>query len=448
MPVPTRKLLFIALCGLVAVSLCASYSAALIVALTWLAATAVLAAVDVLSVPARDRLVWAREHEDKLSLGQWNRVIVTLKNQTRRQVLVRARDVVPWQLGADGAEGQGECSAAGTWELAYCVFPVHRGRFEVGPLAIRLRGPLGLAWRQYTIPLVEPVKVYPDLLAIRTYDALLHRAQLQELGLRNTRQRGAGTEFERLRDYTPDDEYRRINWPATARRHRPVAIEYETERNQNIIILLDAGRLMATRLPLPEDSVESPRVLALTRLDYAINASLLLSYASLQHDDRTGLAAFDERVTRYIAPGRGRRHFLTLVEAMYDLQPEFTEVDFGAALGYVATRATKRSLIVLFTDVEGSDTTVLVHHLTHLARRHLALLVTLRDPAVERLASLPPIDSEAVYDRSVAMDLLDARQRLSRDLQHRGVMTLDVSADQLSPALINRYLEIKARARL
>lgn len=448
MPVPTRRLLFIALCGLVAVSLSASYNAALTVGLIWLAATAVLAAVDALSVPDIGRLAWAREHEDTLSIGQWNRVNVTLKNQTRRRVLVRARDTVPWLLGADAPEGRGECSAAGMWQFAYRVFPVHRGHYEVGPLTIRLLGPLGLAWQQYTIPLVDPVKVYPDLLAIRTYDALLHHAQLQESGLRNTRQRGAGTEFERLRDYTPDDEYRRINWPATARRHSPVAIEYETERNQNIIMLLDTGRLMATRLPLPEDPNQLPSVHALTRLDYAINATLVLSYASLQHDDRTGMAAFDDRVTRYISPGRGRRHFLTLVEAMYDLQSGRTEVDFGAALGYVAARATKRSLIVLFTDIEGSDTAVLVRHLTHLARRHLCLLVTLRDPAVEHLAGLPPIDSEAVYDRSVAMDLLQARERLSRDLQHRGVMTLDVSADQLSPALINRYLEIKARARL
>lgn len=448
MPVPTPRLLIIALCGSVAVAAAGSYNAALTIAAIWLAATAILAATDAWNLPAHDGLLASRELEDALSLGQWNRIRVRVRNRTRRRLRVRLRDAIPWQLGAEGAESEGECLASGTWEFSYRLFPIHRGRYNLGPLTIRVLGPLGLAWRQYTLPLVEPIKVYPDLLAIRTYDALLHRAQLQELGLRNTRQRGAGTEFERLREYTPDDEYRRINWPATARRHAPVAIDYETERSQNIFILLDTGRLMAARLPLPDDLAQPPRAHALTRLDYAINATLLLSYASLQHDDRTGLAAFSDRVTRYIASGRGRRHFLTLVEAMYDLQPDRTETDFDAALGYVATRASRRSLIVLFTDIDGTDTAILVRHLTRLARRHLCILVTLRDPAIERLASLAPADSEAVYDRSIAMELLQERERVARDLRHRGVMTLDVSADELSPALINRYLEIKAQGRL
>lgn len=448
MPVPTPRLLIISLAGLIAITVAGSYIAALTIAATWLVAGALLACIDAFSVPARDRLRWSREHEDKLSIGQSNPVTVKLSNRTRRRLVVRARDAAPWQLSAENPAGGGQCQASGDWEFSYRLFPVHRGHYELGPLTVRVLGPLGLAWKQYTIPLVEPVKVYPDLLAIRSYDALLHRAQLQEMGLRITRQRGTGTEFERLRDYTPDDEYRRINWPATARRHAPVAIDYETDRNQNIFVLLDTGRLMGTRLPLPDDISQHSRVQALTRLDYAINATLLLSYASLQHDDRTGLVAFSDRVTRFIPPGRGRRHFLTLVEAMYDLQPDRTEVDFGAALGHVAARATRRSLIVLFTDADGADTNLLVSQLTHLARRHLVLLATLRDPAIERLANLAPVDSDAVYDRSVAMELLQERKRVARDLQHRGVLTLDVSADQLTPALLNRYLQIKAQSRL
>lgn len=448
MPVPTPRLLIISLAGLIAITVGGSYIAALTIAVAWLVAGALLACIDAFSVPARDGLLWSREHEDKLSIGQPNLVTVKLSNRTRRRLLVRARDAAPWQLAAENPAGGGQCQASGAWEFSYRLFPVHRGQYELGPLTVRVLGPLGLAWKQYTIPIVEPVKVYPDLLAIRSYDALLHRAQLQEMGLRITRQRGTGTEFERLRDYTPDDEYRRINWPATARRHAPVAIDYETERNQNIFVLLDTGRLMGTRLPLPDEITQHSRVPALTRLDYAINATLLLSYASLQHDDRTGLAAFSDRVSRFIPPGRGRRHFLTLVEAMYDIQADRTEVDFGAALGYVAARATRRSLIVLFTDADGADTNVLVSQLTHLARRHLVLLATLRDPAIERLANLAPVDSDAVYDRSVAMELLQERERVARDLQHRGVMTLDVSADQLTPALLNRYLQIKAQSRL
>lgn len=447
MPVPTRRLLLLALAGLIPIALAQSYNVALAVAIVWFAAIVILGAVDAHFAPSREHLIWSREHEDKLSLGEWNRVRVTLQNRTRRAIRVLARDAVPWQLTVEGNQAGGDCPGASTWTMEYQVFPIHRGRYTLGPIVWRVLGPLGLAWRQSSGP-TGPVKVYPNLLAIRKYDVLLHRAQLQELGMRNTRQWGSGTEFERLRDYTPDDEYRRINWPATARRHRPVAIDYETERNQNIVLLLDTGRLMAARLP-PDERLDGRQGTALTRLDYAVNAGLLLAYAALQYDDRAALIAFNDHITRSVTAGRGRRHFLTLLEALYDLEPEAIEVDFANALAYTGTRATRRSLIVLFTDiVPESDTTALVAHLSRLARRHLLLLVTLRDPAVERLAHLRPADSVSVYERSVAMSVLHERERLTRDLQRRGVMTLDVTADALSPSLINRYLDIKARSRL
>lgn len=447
MPIPTPRLLLVALVGLVAIALTGSYNAALLVAVLWFAAIVILGAVDAYFAPSQDQLTWSREYEDKLSLGEWNSISVTLQNHTRRDLRVLARDTVPPEMTAEGNQASGRCAPSGTWTLEYRVYPTHRGQYSIGPITARFLGPLRLVWRQHT-GTTDRAKVYPNLVAIRRYDNLLHHAQLQELGLRTTRRWGAGTEFERLRDYTPDDEYRRINWPATARRHRPVAIDYETERNQNIVLLLDSGRLMAARLPQDESSNGSHGT-ALTRLDYAINAALLLAYAALQHDDRVALIAFNDHITRTVPAGRGRRHFLTLVEAMYNLEPEPIEIDFRAALAYAGTRATRRSLIVLFTDiVPESDTAALISHLSQLARRHLPLLVTLRDPAVERLAGLPPVDSTSVYDRSVAMSVLQERERLTRDLQHRGVLTLDVVADALSPSLINRYLEIKARSQL
>jgi uncharacterized protein (DUF58 family) len=188
---------------------------------------------------------------------------------------------------------------------------------------------------------------------------------------------------------------------------------------------------------------------ALTRLDYALNASLLMAYVAQQYGDRTGLLAFSDRVTRYVAPGAGRRQFLTIVEALYNLEAEPTEADYNEAVTYLAIRSPRRSLVVIFTDiVEPEAASALVASVAHLTRRHLPLTVTLRDPGLSRLASLPVRDSRSVYERAVARTLLDDREASLRALRQRGVLTLDVSADSLSAALINRYLEIKARSRL
>jgi uncharacterized protein (DUF58 family) len=279
--------------------------------------------------------------------------------------------------------------------------------------------------------------------------------------MRRTRKLGSGTEFERLRDYSPDDEFRRINWTATARRHTPITVEYQTERSQNVMLLVDTGRLMSTQVPyvgeldepdLPGETLpDGPTsvVPALTRLDHAINAALMLAYVSVQYGDRAGLVAFSDRVITFVKAGPGRRQFLLLTEALYNVQPQGTEADFAEALAYVQSRSPRRSLAVIFTDIahEAAAATLLTH-IAHLARRHLPLVVTMRDPAVERLATTQVHDAEALYERAVATEVLDQRGIALSRLRQAGALTLDVPADALTPSVINRYLEIKARGEL
>jgi uncharacterized protein (DUF58 family) len=212
------------------------------------------------------------------------------------------------------------------------------------------------------------------------------------------------------------------------------------------MLLLDAGRSMAARVPVAEDPSGAP---PLTRLDYAVNACLLFAFVALGRGDRVGLLSFSDRVTRYVGPGRGRRHFLNITEALYDLEPELVESDYGVALHYLAARNPRRSLSLVFTDIVGSDeASELVSYLGALARKHVPLVVTLRDPALEALASQTPDDTDKLYRRAVAMVTLDERETVLRRLRSAGAMTLDVAADKLSPALINRYLEIKGRGKL
>jgi len=458
MVIPTRRLLLLGLVGVPVAGISGSHSAALVVAVLWLTGVAMVATIDCWFAPDDGGLTWSRQHQPKLSLGAWNEVLLELCNHAGRSVTFQVRDAVPSLLQARQEAGEGSCQAGATWRLTYRVFPIQRGEYGFGPLTVRYLGPLRLAWRQRTLHFDDQVSVYPNVSAIRRYEGLVRRGLQQEIGLRSSRRWGAGTEFDRLREYAPDDEYRRINWKATARRHSPVVVDYRTEQSQNVIVALDAGRLMSTRLPLVSDlsseeqhgsRPELVEARALSRLDYSVNAALLLAYVSQKYGDRVGLLAFTDRVIRFLPPRSGKRQYLAILEALHDLKPEPVEADYAVALGYLASRASRRSLIVLFTDiVEADSARPLVSSVSLLARRHLPLTVTLRDPAIEHMASAPVVDSRSVYERGVAQALLSDREELLLRLRQRGALTLDVPADRLSLSLLNRYLQVKARSQL
>jgi uncharacterized protein (DUF58 family) len=444
--IPTNRLLVFALAGIIPVALTGSTSLSIYVAILWAAVAIGVGVLDGLMTPRRDELQWRREHDAKLYLGAWNRILLHLENRSGRPATFRLRDVTPPVFRVDGSEASGSCRPGSSTTIDYRVMPMHRGAYRLGPLAVRLLGPLGLSWRQRRWPAAEPVKVYPNLLAIRSYESLARRGHLQEIGVRNARRFGGGTEFDQLRDYGPDDDYRRINWKATARTGRVISTVYRTERAQNVVLVLDAGRLMTTPVR-PEGVIAGagPRP-ALTRFDHAVNAALLLSFVAQQTGDRTGLLCFGDQIIRYLPPRPGRRSFLSITHAIHDIEPELNEPDYGMALRYLAARNTQRSLVVLFTDVtEPEAASPLIQGVQYLARRHLCLVVTMRDPDLERLATVPPTETKHVYERAVARTVLDNRERTLRLLRDRGVLSLDAIADKISAEAVNRYLEIKAR---
>ena len=447
MIVPTPRLLVLALAGVIPVALTGSHTTALVLGSLWLIGATLLAYIDARFAAGAEDLRWSREHDEKLSLGVRNPIQLHAVSDLDRAVTLRVRDAVPALLAPRAEAGAGTCPPQSIWSMRYDVSPLHRGDYSIGPLAVRYLGPLGLAWRQRTIPMAGTVKVYPNLRAVRSYETLLRRGRLAEIGLRNTRRWGEGSEFERLRVYTPDDEFRRIDWKATARRHQPIVVDYQLERNQTILLAIDTGRLMATRLPLTETEHTVPH--ALTRLDHSLNAALLLAFAAQEYGDRIGLFAFSDRILRYVSPRAGRGQFLRVTQEMYNLEAEATATDFVRAIGYLATRNPRRSLIVLFTDFAEPDSArELVAQVGHLVPRHLPLVVTMQDPSYLDLATLPPSSPDNIYRRAVAMHTLDARDQVLLSLQQQGVLTLDVPADRLTPAVINRYLEVKARSSL
>lgn len=406
-------------------------------ALTYLFVVAGLCILDWQRTPDPTALRVTRQVEARLSLGAANPVIFQFVNRSRYPLRLLVRDEPPDGLLTTGEMAHLPIAAGSASELRYNVQPPRRGDFAFGRVNVRYRSLLGLFDRQGAFPLAEQVKVYPNLRDVRRYELAARSGLLREAGLRRVRRLGAGTEFERLRDYHPDDDYRRINWPATARRGHPITVDYQTERAQNVLVMLDVGRLMAAPVGL------------LSKLDYAVNAALLLSYVCLRRGDNVGMLAFADRVVTFVAPRGGHGQFQRLLETLYNARIAPVESDYARAFNYAALRVRRRSLVVTFTDVADPEASrLLIAALARAASRHVPVCATLRDPVVATYATAPVVASSAVYERAIAHTLLASRRATLRQLDARGVITLDVQADRLSPAVIDEYLAIKARGWL
>ena len=387
---------------------------------------------------------------DKLSLGGWNPVELTISNNSDRPQRVMLRDLPPASFLLDVPVPMfSRVVPVRTDEsVMYRARPPRRGDAAFGDLYLRVQGPFGLmrrAFRQRETG--QAVRVYPNLRELRRYDLLVRRGlEAQPVG-RPVRVAGASTEFERVREYLPDDEFRRINWKATARRGQPMVNQFEAERSQNLVVLLDAGRAMAA-LAEP-DTTDDDTDPGLTKLDYALNAALLLAYVASVRGDRVALLAYADDVRAFVPPQRGRRALLSTVQALYNLRAEPVEPDHGRAFEFLSQRNLRRSLVVLFTDLaDRESSTNLAAHLLHAARQHLVVCVTLGDPNVRRPAQRRPVDGASLYEKMVAQQLLDDRAAVLAHLAAHGVLTVDSDADTLHPKLIGTYLELKERGRV
>ena len=451
--IPTFRLLLFLLLGALLVAGVALAPALLWLALAYLVAVGALVAVDYAVTTRPGAIEAERINDSKLSLGAENAITLLLANRGPRPISFRLRDEYPYQFISDAVTLEGEIAAYDIHEARYHLRPLQRGNYQFGDINIRYLSALKTFVRQARYPAEAQVKVYPNVLDVRKYDLLARRGLLFELGLRANRQFGAGTEFSRLREYNTDDEFRRINWKATARRGKPIAAEYETERSQYIVSLIDTGRLMRPPVDDPSShSTSSGQAGAgrgLAKLDYAINTALLLSYVATLKGDHVGLLTFADDVRTYLAPKRGKGQFYRMLEALYNVQFEPVEADYGQALAYLGVKHKRRSLVILFTDLVTLDAAKpLIAHLARLAQRHLPLCVVISDPNIARLAAQPPRDSSAVYQRAVAEMLLDERRVVLDTLNRSGVLTLDVPADKLTVSVINTYLELKGKGAI
>ena len=378
-----------------------------------------------------------RLHDTKLSLGTDNVIQLAIRNRADLSAELTLRDEPPDQWVKGATILTATIPPQESWQGSYTVHPLRRGDYQFGNITLRWRTPLGLFIRQKKLKQSADVKVYPNLLDVRKYDLLLRRNRLQAIGLRQTRLVGQGSEYERLRDYQPDDDFRRIHWKATARRHKPITVEYQTERSQMIMVLIDIGRMM-----------QSP-VANMAKLDYVVNASLLLTYVAVGMGDKVGMLTFSDEIGQYLAPKQGRGQFYTMLELLYGVEAQPIEPNYQRTFAYLRAKQRKRALTVIFTDLLGGvSMDSLIANVSLLSRTSLPLVVTINDPDIVAASQMRPTNSEMVYEQAAAAKLLDERRLALDVMAQRGVLTLDVPANQLSVAVIQRYLDIKRQTLL
>jgi uncharacterized protein (DUF58 family) len=408
-----------------------------LVAIIFNAGLLVLAARDLSLLPGRSGFAARRTMPEPFSLGEPEEVAVVIQNRAAAALRARVADHAPDSLRALPREVEGHFDTNGTLKVAYRTYSPRRGAYSFGPVDVQVWREGGWWLRQVRLPLAQEVAVFPNIVAIKRIQLSLRRGLRAMAGMRRARPPGASTAFAGLRDYVRGDDVRRVSWTATARRDRPVVMEVEAERGQQVIIALDCGRLMTA----PAGDLD--------KLDHAVNAALMLAWVAQAYGDRVGLMTFDDRVTSFLKPERGATQLRRITEALYAVRPEYVEPDFGHAMTHLALRVGRRSMIVMLTDVQDTEASrELVAHALRLAARHLVLVVAMSDPAVLSARDDPIVSTNRAYEWAAAEEFVASRRQSFELLRRGGVLGLDVVAGQLSPALVERYLELKERALL
>ncbi|HZQ59099.1 MAG TPA: DUF58 domain-containing protein [Acidimicrobiales bacterium] len=378
-----------------------------------------------------------RQITPTVTLGGEGEVRWRVTNPAPRRVRVSLADELAPSLHAGERRFSMTLPPEATLTERTALRPSRRGRFELTDLVVRVEGPLGLMARQRARVERGQLRVFPPFRSRRQVELRIEQAQLLEIGLRTARGSGGGTEFDALRDYTVDDEVRRIDWAATARSMRTIVRTYRAERNQQVLVLLDNGRLMAGQ------------VAGVPRVEWGMDAAMGLTMAASALGDRCGLVTFDRVVRAVVPPGSGRSQLERVTGALYDLEPQLVESDYAGAFAATVARFRRRSLLVLVTELaEEAMSEMLVPALPLLLTRHLVIVASVSDADVTSWATVPPHDSAEAYRMAAATAARARRAQTASLLRRMGATVIDAHPDDLAARLVDTYFTIKAAGRL
>lgn len=379
---------------------------------------------------AKHGLEIERELPASLPVGIKRLIQLRLRHTGKQALNLVIYDHYPQQVQAQGLPLQLSLPAGQYAEPVYSILPLERGKFIFPQVQVRVRSPLQLWWHDYKIQRESEVRIYPNFAAISQYALLATDNHLSHLGIMKRRRRGEGQDFHQLREYRAGDSLRQIDWKASARMHKAISREYQDERDQDIVFLLDCGHRMQAK-----DG-------ELSHFDHTLNAILLMSYVALKQGDAVGLATFGG-AERWLPAKKGQLSLNQILNALYDLQPTLQAPDYSQAAAQLLIRHKKRALVILITNLRDEDTDDLLPALNLLRKRHLLLLASMRELALDQKLTEPVDHLEEALEQSATQHYLQLRQQTLERVRATGTLCLDVPPTELSTQLINRYLEIK-----
>ena len=385
--------------------------------------------------PSRMR-AW-REHSPIISQGHPLSVALHFTAPAKRGARLRVIEDHPEVFKGADFPMRARVRSAHTITLRYDLLTYERGHYVLGPLWLRSFGPLGLAFKQAVLDVRTELKVYPHVAELSRGDPAIARAMGLETGEHRSRRHYEGSEFTSLREYSPGDDFRLISWKHTAHRGKLILREFEPERRQNVVLMLDLGRMMTNRIG------------EYTRLDYAVNTCVRLAHVCLEKGDRVGVLGFGQDVRAWLPPKSGHSHLPRVISELADLRAEPFESDYVRAFASFSQKNKRRTLVVLFTEIlDPESSQVLLGRIRSIVPQHVPICVTIQDSDLLAAAEAAPESIRDVYRRVIAAELLEEKRKTLGILARSGSQVVHVPAHQMGPATLQRYLEIKKRGTL
>lgn len=371
---------------------------------------------------------------ERFSISDPNKVLIRVKNNYGFPVLASIIDELPIQFQERKWIRRFKIGRDETGEIEYILTPLTRGEYVFENINIYAHAPLRLVKRRYIFPAHHVVKVYPSYMQMRRYQLLALSNRLQEVGVRKIRRLGHSMEFEQIKEYVRGDDYRTINWKATARKDALMVNNYTDERSQQIYCLLNKGRVM--KMPFG----------GMTLLDYAINATLVLSNVALVRQDKAGLITFEKNLDTFIQADKKPTQMNLVLETLYRQKTEYLEPDFEKLFSVIRNRITNRSLLVLFTNfesVEGLQREMPA--LKKIARYHLLLVIFFENSELKSLVEGPTRTMEDIYIKTIAEKFAYEKRLMVKELRKNGILSILTTPENLTVNTVNKYLELKTR---
>lgn len=433
----TRRMVFLVWLGIILLLAGTYVNLNISIFIIYNSALFILLMLDYKISPGSDSFEVERVYDDIFEIGKEKEILIKVKNRSSRNVHMQLKDTVPDEMKQGSALVSLICHPLKHEYCSYHVRPIKRGSFSFGSIYVRYHGTLGLCTKSFEEKCRQDVPVYPDLHPMKKYHLLSRSRLLQTDDSSAHKMYGIGTDFQYLRDYTTDDEYRKINWNATARSHKLITGVYDVEKSQTVIICIDTGRNMM--------SVSE----GLSRLDHSIQSALVLAQVAIDKGDRVGVVIFGNDVKLFLKPDKGPAQLNKILQAVYSLQADYYESNFNELISYLETYQRKRSFLCIFSHTGDEETCRdLASSLSPLVKKHAVLMVSILNPGLTKILDFDVKSPHDAYTKAASAYRLNTEHNASTIMSRLGISNIMVKPDQLTPETVNRYTAMKKAMKI